>query len=192
MNVGLQVAVPSGEISQRAMAAPTLAPSETIRILLLEDNPADADLCVQELRSAGLQVEVDVARVSQQIRERVGSRMYDVILSDYRLPEWNGLGALKWFRSSGYNRPLILVTRTLGDELAIEGIKVGVNDYVLNENPDHLPVAVRRALDDERVREERDRPEKALPLAGMLEIETGRYSSRPSRRCTSGVASRCW
>jgi DNA-binding NtrC family response regulator len=67
------------------MAEPTLAPNETIRILLLEDNPADAEMCVRKLKSAGLQVEVDVARVAQEFMERAGSRTYDVILSDHRV-----------------------------------------------------------------------------------------------------------
>jgi two-component system cell cycle sensor histidine kinase/response regulator CckA len=144
------------------MAEPTLAPNETIRILLLEDNPADAEMCVRKLKSAGLQVEVDVARVAQEFMERAGSRTYDVILSDHRVSDWNGLDAFKWFRSSGYNTPLILVTGTLGDELAIECIKTGVNDYVLKENLGRLPAAVRRALDEQRVREEHDQAAKVL------------------------------
>src|ERR1700738_2873451 len=136
------------------MAEPTL---ETIRILLLEDNPADAEMCVRKLKTAGLQVEVDVARVAQEFMERAGSRTYDVILSDHRVSDWNGLDAFKWFRSSGYNTPLIVVTGTLGDELAIECIKAGVNDYVLKENLDRLPIAVHRAIAEHKLRQSRDR-----------------------------------
>jgi CheY-like chemotaxis protein len=115
----------AGEFTQKAMAAPTLAPVETIRVLLLEDNPADADLCIRTLKTAGLQVDVDVARFSREFRERLGSQTYDIILTDYRLPDWNGLDAFNWLRASGHNTPLVLVTGTLGDEVAIECIKAG-------------------------------------------------------------------
>ena len=108
-------------------------------------------------------MEVDVARVAQEFMERAGSRTYDVILSDHRVSDWNGLDAFKWFRSSGYNTPLIVVTGTLGDELAIECIKAGVNDYVLKENLGRLPAAVRKALDEQRVREEHDRRNLGRP-----------------------------
>src|SRR5258706_828771 len=76
--------------------------------------------------------------------ELADSRTCDVILSDHRVSDWNGLNAFRWFRSSGYYTPPIVVTGTLGGELAIECIKAGVNDYGLKENLG--PVAVRRAL----------------------------------------------
>jgi two-component system cell cycle sensor histidine kinase/response regulator CckA len=144
------------------MAAPPLAPIETIRILLLEDNPADVDRWVLKLKSAGLSLEVDVSRLSHEFTERVGSRIYHVILSDYHLPDWNGLDAFKWLRSSGYNTPVILVTGTLGDALAVECIKTGVNDYVLKDNLERLPGAVRKVLDEQRIWQARDLSEKAL------------------------------
>ncbi len=152
----------AGEFTQKAMAAPTLAPVETIRVLLLEDNPADADLCIRTLKTAGLQVDVDVARFSREFRERLGSQTYDIILTDYRLPDWNGLDAFNWLRASGHNTPFVLVTGTLGDEVAIECIKAGVNDYVLKENLARLPLAVRRALEEQKLRQSRDRAEMEL------------------------------
>jgi two-component system, cell cycle sensor histidine kinase and response regulator CckA len=152
----------AGEISQQDMAAPTLPPLETIRILLLVDNPADVDLWVPKLKSAGLPVEADVSRLSREFTERVGSRIYDIILLDCRLPDWNGLEAFKWLRSSGYNTPVILVAQTLEDELAVECVKTGVNDYVLKENLERLPVAVRGVLDAQRMWEACDRSEKVL------------------------------
>ena len=89
-----------------------------------------------------------MAGAAQEFMGTADSRTYDVILSDHRVSDWNGLNAFRWFRSSGYYTPLIVVTGTLGDELAIECIKAGVNDYVLKENLG--PVAVRRALEEEK------------------------------------------
>src|SRR5919197_3426427 len=104
------------------MQAAKLAPTETIRILFLEDNPSDADLCIRKLRSSGLRVEVDLARIAREFMEYARTKKYDVILTDYRLPDWNGLDAFKWLRSSGQHTPFVLVTGTLGEELAIECI----------------------------------------------------------------------
>ena len=144
------------------MAAPTSAQTKTIKILLLEDNPDDAELCIRKLRNVGYHVKVDLARTSREFMAHAQTNTYDVILSDYRLPDWNGLDAFNWLRASGIRAPFILVTGTLGDELAIECIKSGVNDYVLNETLERLAVAVRRALEEDKLRLERDQAEKEL------------------------------
>ena len=144
------------------MAAPTSAKTGTIKILLLEGNPNDAELCIRKLRDAGFHVKVDLARTSREFMAHGQTNTYDVILSDYRLPDWNGLDAFNWVRASGIRAPFVLVTGTLGDELAIECIKSGVNDYVLKENLERLAVAVRRALEEDKLRLERDQAEKEL------------------------------
>src|ERR1700727_3181441 len=104
------------------MAAPTLGPSETIRILLLEDNTSDAELCIRRLKRAELKVDIDHVGSSRDFMERVRTQSYDLVLTDYRLSNWTGLDALHSLRSLGRDTPVILVTGTLGDERAIEGI----------------------------------------------------------------------
>lgn len=133
-----------------------------IRILLLEDNRADAELCIHKLENSGLPAEVDVVNTSEQFIEKALANSYEIVLSDYRVPSWSGMEALRWLRASGRDIPLILVTGTLGDELAIECIKNGANDYVLKNNLDRLPVAVSRALEERRLRQERNRAEQEL------------------------------
>ena len=144
------------------MAAPTLGPSESIRILLLEDNPSDAELCIRRLKRAELGAEIDHVGSSKEFMERVRTQSYDLVLTDYRLSNWTGLDALRLLRSLGRDTPVILVTGTLGDERAIECIKAGVSDYVLKENLERLPVAVRRALDEHETRQSRDRVKREL------------------------------
>ena len=144
------------------MAAPTPAQTGTLKILLLEGSPDDAELCIRKLRNVGFHVKVDLARTSREFMAHALTNTYDVILSDYRLPDWNGLDAFNWLRASGIRAPFVLVTGTLGDELAIECIKSGVNDYVLKENLERLAVAVRRALEEDKLRLERDQAEKEL------------------------------
>jgi len=133
-----------------------------LRVLLLEDNPRDADLSIRKLSEADFQFTAVVSRNSKEFKELLEKQSYDLILGDYRLPDWTGLDALRWLRSSGIATPFILITGTLGDELAIECIKAGADDYVLKEKLDRLPVAVRRALADQQLRLERDWAEKEL------------------------------
>ena len=129
---------------------------------MLEDNPSDADLCIRKLKSSGLRLEVDLARGSGDFMELAHSRKHDIVLADYRLPDWNGMDAFKWLRGAGHLTPFVLLTGTLGDEVAIECIKAGVSDYVLKENLERLPVAVRRALEEQKLRQARDQAEKEL------------------------------
>ncbi len=130
--------------------------------MLLEDNKADAKLCFTELARAGFDYESEVVSTAKDFTERVQTQQYDLILADFRLPDWSGLEAVNWLRSSGFTVPFILVTGTLGDELAIECIRAGANDYVLKDNLERLPIAVRHALDQHKLREERDRAESEL------------------------------
>ena len=135
---------------------------KAIRVLLLEDDPADAHLCLHRLKASDFSATVDVARNPEQFKDFVAREAYDIVLADYRLPDWTGLEAFMWLRASGYNMPFILVTGTLGDDLAVECIKQGVNDYVLKDNLERLPTALARALDEHAVRLDRDRVEREL------------------------------
>lgn len=135
---------------------------ESLAVLLLEDNPVDAELVIRKLKSTDLHAVVDAAKSVSEFQERLQQKTYDIILGDYRIPAWTGLDALKWLRSSGNNTPFILVTGTLGDELAIECLKSGVNDYVLKDSLERLPVAIRRTLAEQALREERDHAEDEL------------------------------
>lgn len=132
------------------------------RILLLEDNIADAKLSLRELARAGFEVDSEVVSTSKEFIERLHSQQYDLLLADYRLPDWTGLDALRWLRSSGIDVPFILVTGTLGDDLAVECIKEGATDYVLKDKLDRLPRACQRALEEKQLRLERDRAENEL------------------------------
>ncbi len=136
------------------------------RILLLEDNKADAKLALAELARAGFEADSDIVSTSDDFTEKIQSYHYDLVLADFRLPDWTGLDALRWLRNSGSNTPFILVSGTLGDDLAVECIKEGATDYVLKDKLDRLPRACRRALEETSLRAERDRAEKELRDTG--------------------------
>src|SRR5260221_1315603 len=138
-----------------------------VRILLLEDNPSDAELCQRKLESSGLEFSFKSVGTPDQFKQEIRTEAYDIVLGDYRLPSWTGLEAVRWLRETGSLIPFILVSGTLGDELAVECIKEGATDYVLKDKLERLPFAIRRALDEKGVRRDRDQAERELRQLGQ-------------------------
>lgn len=132
------------------------------RILLVEDNPDDADLCSLFLRKVNRGTHIEVVNTQEAFAERLGVNSYDVVLSDYALGSWTGLDVLKLLRAGGREIPFILVTGALGEERAVECIKNGISDYILKDRLERLPLAISKALDEKRLREERERAERSL------------------------------
>ena len=135
-----------------AGAAPGRAGGERLRVLFIEDRPADAELAEVELRRGGLDVTVDVVATRSDLEAGLRARAYDVILSDYNLDGWTGMDALDAIRSLGVDTPCLLVTGSIGDAAAVECLKHGVADYVTKDRLARLPMAVRQALEQYRLR----------------------------------------
>ncbi len=133
-----------------------------LRVLHVEDQRLDAELCLRQLEEAGFELVADVVATREEFLQKLGSNTYDIILSDYRLPGWSGRDALAIVRTDTKDTPFILVTGSLGEEDAVESIKEGATDYVLKDRPERLPMAVRRALEEKVLRQERQRAEKTL------------------------------
>ena len=136
-----------------------------LRVLILENEPQDADLTMMELKASGFDVEVTLAQDKEQFLSALQEDKFDAILADYRLPSWTGLDALKELRASGQDIPFLLVTGTLGEEAAVECIKQGVNDYILKDHLIRLPAALERALEEKSLRDENSRAHQALAVS---------------------------
>jgi len=141
------------------------SPPEPLRVLFIEHDKDDVDLCVDSLRRAGFDPVVRVVASKEEFLQALCHTEFDVVISDFRLPEWTGMEALDLLLQDGRDIPFILVTGWLGDESAVECIKRGVTDYVLKDRLARLPEAVRRALEEKSLREERARIEQALRLS---------------------------
>jgi signal transduction histidine kinase len=133
-----------------------------LRVLVIEDSPADAEIEIAELRHGGFDVAADVVDTHELLRESLSKNSYDIILADYSLPTFRGMDALDILRESSLTTPLILVTGALNSETAIECVKQGAMDYVLKDHLARLPISVRRALEDVRLREDRARAQEQL------------------------------
>jgi signal transduction histidine kinase len=133
-----------------------------LRALLVEDNPSDIELVLRELRRGGFEVSSDVAQTEAEFRNLVKMASYQIVLADYNLPQWKGMEALDVLREEGFDIPLILVSGAVGDIAAVDCIKRGASDYVLKDRLARLPAAVRVALQEKKLREEREQAERDL------------------------------
>jgi len=122
--------------------------SSAIRILHLEDDPADARLIREQLRRAGLDVVITLVSGREAFEAAIGTSEFDLVLSDYRVPRFNGLDALESLRRVTQSVPFILVTGALGDEGAIELLRSGATDCVLKDRLARLAPAIQRALSE--------------------------------------------
>ena len=135
---------------------------QSLRVLILEDVPQDADLIQRELRRAKVEFSAVVRETREELCRELDERPPELILSDYNLPSFTGLDALELVRSRCPSIPLIIVTGSLDEETAVECIKQGAADYVLKDHLAKLTPSVRRALREKQVAEQRDRAEGAL------------------------------
>jgi signal transduction histidine kinase len=126
-----------------------------LRVLVVEDEPADVELVLRALRQAGYEASGDVAQTAEEFTDLVRENSYDVVLADYKLPNWKGMESVEALRREELDVPVIVVSGVLGDLTAVECIKQGAADYVLKDHLARLPEKVRRAMRDKRLREER-------------------------------------
>lgn len=125
-------------------------PTEELRILLLEDVPSDAELTEVELREAGLRFALQRVDTRDGFTRSLAEFKPDIVLADYKLPAYNGREALEYTRRTYPHIPVIMVTGTLGEEAAVELLKLGARDYVLKDRLARLAAVITRALSEER------------------------------------------
>ena len=133
-----------------------------LRILIVEDVPSDAALVERELRHGGLESTTHCVETEPDFVAALADFKPDIVLSDYNLPTFNGMDALRLVQQRSPTTPLIIVTGSLSEETAAECIKAGAADYVLKERLARLPVAVRGALERSRLKQDKRRAEEAL------------------------------
>ncbi|HEV2691574.1 MAG TPA: PAS domain S-box protein [Verrucomicrobiae bacterium] len=136
--------------------------NQNLRILHLEDNPADALLVRDLLEHDDLKVEIRHVGNRAEFLKALPEKKWDVFISDYRLPDFTGLDALRIVRERYPLLPFILMSGTIGEHAAIESLKAGATDYVLKQNRDRLPSAVRRAVAEAAERELRHEAQEEL------------------------------
>lgn len=133
-----------------------------LRILHIEDSPADAGLIERQLMKAGLDFIIRIIETKEDFIHSLEKFKPDLILSDHSLPQFNSMEALAIFNSMDVDVPFILVTGSVSEEFAIRAIKEGADDYILKNNLIRLPSAVNQALKTRNMEAERRKASREL------------------------------
>jgi diguanylate cyclase (GGDEF)-like protein len=137
----------------------------TIRLLIVEDSEADAELAVRELKKAGLRITHTVVDTEAAFRQGLRAFGPDIILSDFSMPAFDGMEALRLARELTPEIPFVFFSGTLGEDYAIRALKDGASDYVVKGNLVRLPAAIERALAEAEAERQRRRLQTELEVA---------------------------
>jgi hypothetical protein len=142
--------------------------STPLRALLVEDSENDALLVLRELRCGGFDVTWERVETAETMRAALDRQPWDIVLSDFKMPHFTGLDALELLRASGRDMPFILVSGTIGEDVAVGAMKAGAHDYLIKGNLARLVPTVERELRDAAERRNRQRTEEALKTEQAL------------------------
>ena len=139
-----------------------------LRVLIAEDSEDDALLLVRTLRQAGYDVAFQRVDSGSALRAALSHSPWDIVLSDFSMPGFTGLDALKTVRSVDKDLPFIFVSGSMGEDTAVAAMRAGAQDYVMKGNLQRLPPAIARELQDAAVRRERTTTEGRLQATSQL------------------------
>ena len=157
-----------------------------LRILSVEDDPKDTGLIQGLFETEGIVCEITRVDTQASMLDLLKQGGVDLILADYSLPSFDGISALKLAIKVCPDVPFIFVSGTLGEEVAIEALKLGATDYVLKTSLSRLVPSVQRALREATQKAERNRAEESLRQSEAYLAEaqrlshTGSFGWRPS------------
>jgi len=145
-----------------------------LRVLIIEDSPADVELAIWRLKQAGYACNYQCVVNEVELRAALRAGLPDLILSDFSLPGFDGMSALAIARAEAPDVPFIFLSGTIGEERAIEALKRGAIDYVLKSNPKRLGPSVKRALEECALRRaNRLGAQQVARLTGVLQMLSG-------------------
>ncbi len=129
--------------------------NKKLKILIVEDSEDDALLMSRSIENNGLNAYFQRVETAEEMRTALEDKKWDIILSDYNLPKFNGLDALKLLKKMNLEIPFIIISGTIGEELAVEIIRKGANDYLMKDNLTKLVPTIKRELEEVKIKRER-------------------------------------
>src|SRR5438034_3087615 len=133
-----------------------------LRVLIAEDSEDDARLLLRELQQAGYQPTYERVDTPAAMATALDRHAWDLVIGDYSMPAFSGPAALALLRARDPDTPFIFVSGTIGEDVAVEAMKAGAQDFLTKGNLRRLIPAIQRELRDTEVRRERRRAQTAL------------------------------
>jgi len=142
---------------------------KAIEILIIEDSDDDATLLCEELKRGGYDPVFQRVETAEDLRKILSQRDFDMIVSDYSLPQFTAREALKIVQATGRDIPFIVVSGSVRESTIVETMRAGARDYVMKENLTRLPLAVERELEEAAERKQHREIEEQLRHTQRLE-----------------------
>lgn len=133
---------------------------KNLRVLIVEDVEDDLKLLLLHLSRAGYEVDSNWVQTADELRAALEEREWDIVISDYRLPNFTGLDAFRILQKSGRDIPFIIISGTIGEETAVAAMRAGVSDYLMKDSLARLVPAIERELADPAARRARREAEE--------------------------------
>jgi PAS domain S-box-containing protein len=146
-----------------------------IRVLIVEDSTDDAELVLRQLRRAGYDPVFERVQTAEEMKTALEREAWDLVVSDFSMPQFDALAALKLLIQSGHDLPFIVVSGTIGEDIAVTIMKTGAHDYILKQNLTRFVPAVQRELREAENRRQQRLTEQAKQ---RLEIERDEFVER--------------
>src|SRR4051794_22345309 len=133
-----------------------------LRVLVVEDSEFDAQMMISLLRKGGYDVTSERVETPDAMKTALANRTWDVVLSDYNLPDFHAPAALQLIKDSGLDLPFIIVSGGIGEDIAVAAMKSGAHDYLMKGNLHRLLPAVERELREAANRASQREAKRAL------------------------------
>ncbi|OGV53955.1 MAG: hypothetical protein A2X45_21535 [Lentisphaerae bacterium GWF2_50_93] len=160
-----------------------------LRLLIAEDSQNDADLLIRELKRGGFDPIWKRVESACTMENALDAESWDLIISDYKMPNFSGLDALHLLQKKNIDIPFIISSGTIGEEMAVSIMKAGASDYIMKDNLSRLASAVERELREAEVRKSRKKADEKLIKSETLfrtltsMTPTGIYLTDPKGNC---------
>ena len=135
---------------------------KSVKILFAEDLPTDVELAVREIQKGGIDFNYKVVDTEIEFRKELDEFEPDIVVSDYSMPSFDGMSALKITRAKSEYIPFVVLTGSMNEETAVACMKAGANDYVIKEQIKRLPFAIKEAIEKGKAHREKAEMEEQL------------------------------
>lgn len=152
--------------------------NQPIRVMLVEDSPADALLLLRQLRMGGYEPISERVETAQALLASLKGQSWDLIISDYVVPGFGGLDALDLIKRHGFDLPFIIVSGQIGEDIAVQAMKSGAHDYLMKGSLTRLVPAVERELREAETRRQRREADLLLKSTAEKLLQTNQELRR--------------
>jgi PAS domain S-box-containing protein/putative nucleotidyltransferase with HDIG domain len=148
--------------SELSNLKPKISKLQSLRVLVVEDSEDDVLLIIRELKKGGYDPVYERVETAAAMKKALQEKQWDIILCDYKLPKFNATSAIAVLKETNIDIPLIIVSGTIGEETAVECMRLGAQDYIMKDNLSRLCPAIARELEEAEVRNKQKQAEEAL------------------------------